>query len=116
MVFKVLRSAEGDHDTISIFDHLLESYAALGEPRADAAERAAKRLRAINVDMEALGKNPFQGTLMPEIAPGLRRVTKSRAVFYFHVDDQQQLVLVIAVFFGGQDHLRHIVKRLGGTA
>lgn len=116
MEYKVLRSAEGEHDTILIFDHLLESYTALGDSRAEAAERAATRLRAINADMETLGKAPYQGTLMPEIAPGLRRVTKNRAVFYFHVDDQQLLVQVIAVFFSGQDHLRHIVKRLGGTA
>lgn len=115
MAFKVLRSAEGERDTILIFDYLLEAYTALGDPPADAAERAAARLRAINADMEALGKAPYQGTLMPEIAPGLRRVTKNRAVFYFHVDDQQQLVQVIAVFFGGQDHLRHIMKRLGET-
>jgi toxin ParE1/3/4 len=114
MAFEVLRSADGDRDLVLIFDHLLESYTALGDPPSDAAERAAARIRAINADMQTLGKAPYQGTLMPEIFPGLRHVTKNRAVFYFHVDEQQRLVRVVAIIFGGQDHLRHSMRRLGG--
>ncbi len=32
--------------------------------------------------------------------PGLRRVTKDRAVFYFTVDEERRVVRVLAVFFG----------------
>jgi plasmid stabilization system protein ParE len=114
MAFRVLRSVDGDRDLVLIFDHLLQSYIALGDSPLDAAERAATRVRTINADMEALGRTPHQGTLMPELAPGLRHVTKNRAVFYFHVDEQQHLVRVVAIFFGGQDHLQHIIRRLSG--
>jgi toxin ParE1/3/4 len=39
-------------------------------------------------------------------------VTKQRAVFYFDVDDDQRLVRILAVFFGGQDHQRAMLRRL----
>lgn len=62
--------------------------------------------------MRALGRTPHQGTLRPELAPGLRSVTKDRAIFYFDVDDDRRVVRVLAVFFGGQDHQRLMLKRL----
>ena len=49
---------------------------------------------------------------MPEILPGLRRLTKNQAVFYFNVDEGEKTVRILAVFFGGQDHLRHMLTRL----
>ena len=62
---------------------------------------------------EALGpKSPHQGTLRTKMVPGLRSVTKDRAIFYFTVDDEARLVRVLAVFFGGQDHQREMLKRL----
>ena len=47
-----------------------------------------------------------------EIGDGLRHVTKNRAVIYFDVYEATQSIRVIAVFFGGQDHQRHMLKRL----
>ncbi|MEQ1616787.1 MAG: hypothetical protein ABL883_00400 [Terricaulis sp.] len=43
---------------------------------------------------------------------GLRSDTKDRAISYFTVDDDARLVRVLAVFFGGQDHQREMLKRL----
>ena len=62
--------------------------------------------------MEALGRAPHQGTLRPELLPGLRGVTKDRAVFYFATDDEAEVVRVLAVFFGGQDHQRRMLLRV----
>ncbi|MGF1553691.1 MAG: type II toxin-antitoxin system RelE/ParE family toxin [Paracoccaceae bacterium] len=86
----------------------------MGEDEREAVERAAARVTAIEDILEALGAAPFQGTLMPALMPGLRRVTKDRAIFYFIVDEAQECVLVLAVFFGGQDHQRRMLLRLAG--
>ena len=43
--------------------------------------------------------------------PGLRTVTKDRAIFYFLVDEE---VRVLAVFFGGQAHQRAMLRRVLG--
>ncbi|SCB35617.1 KluB [Rhizobium multihospitium] len=113
MVFKVVHSADSDRDLGLILDHLIESYIALGDPLTDAFDRAAERLHAIEADMEALAQASYQGTLLPDIAPGLQQVTKNRAIFYFDLDEERQVLRVLAIFFGGQDHRRRFLKRLG---
>lgn len=112
MAFKVLRSARTDQDLGLILDHLVQSYQYLGDGLPEAFERAALRIGDIEADMQALGKAPFQGTLMPELLPGLRRVTKNQAIFYFDIDGGEKTLRILAVFFGGQDHQRHMLKRL----
>lgn len=114
MKYAVERSSDTDRDLAAILDFLIESYEASGDDPDLAFERAAKRLRAIDADMRSLGKAPHQGTLRHELRPGLRSVTKSRAVFYFRVDDDLRVVRVLAIFFGGQDHSRRMLKRLLG--
>jgi plasmid stabilization system protein ParE len=113
MAFKVVRASDSDRDLALILDHLIESYIALGDLLPDALDHAAARIHAIEAAMEALAQAPFQGTLLPTVAQGLRHVTKNRAIFYFDVDEEMQLVRVLAIFFGGQDHRRHMLKRLG---
>ncbi len=112
MGFRVLRSRQTDRDLELIFDHLLESYHALGDTSEQALERAAIRIRKIEDDMEALAKAPFQGTLRPELMPGLRNVTKDGAVIYFTVYEEVEEIRVLALFFGGQDHQRYMLTRL----
>ncbi|MDH7800236.1 MULTISPECIES: type II toxin-antitoxin system RelE/ParE family toxin [unclassified Rhizobium] len=112
MAFKVLRSTETDQDLGLILDHLVQSYLDLGDALPAAFTRAARRVGSIETDVEALHKAPFQGTLSPEILPGLRRVTKNQTVFYFDVNESEKTVRILAVFFSGQDHLRHMLKRL----
>lgn len=112
MAYKILRSPEVGRDLDLIFDHLLQSYIALGDPTSDAFARAVQRIDLIKSDMDALARTPHQGNLDPGIMPGLRHVTKNRSVFYFHVDDAAEIVRVVAVFFGGQDHRRHMLRRL----
>ena len=35
-----------------------------------------------------------------------------KAVFWFVLDEGQKIVRVLAVFFGAQDHIRHMLVRL----
>jgi plasmid stabilization system protein ParE len=114
VAFEVVRSRASDRDLALIFDHLVESYRSVGEDEREAVERAATRMTAIEDAVEALGATPFQGTLMPALMPGLRRVTKDRAIFHFTVDEAQERVVVLVIFFGGQDHQRRMLSRLAG--
>jgi toxin ParE1/3/4 len=112
MAYSVKRALETDRDLELIFDFLVQSYVDFGEPPRDANQRAATRVRGIESAMLALGSAPHQGTLRPDLLPGLRSVTRERAIFYFDVVDDQRLVRVLAVFFGGQDHSRAMLSRL----
>ena len=113
MAFEVVRSRASDRDLEAIFDHLVMTYQALGDTIGDALDRAAARVRTIEDDMEGLGRAPFRGTLREDLLPGLRQVTRNRAVFYFLVDEAAGRVRILAVFFGGQDHLAWMLRRIG---
>ena len=92
--FAVRRSADAGRDLALIFDHLNESYLALGEDPAGAFDRAANRIRAIDSAMERLGRTPFQGTVREDLMPGLRQVTKDSAIFYFVIDEPRERELM----------------------
>lgn len=111
MGYKVELSEESEIDLDRIFDHLVDAHTGFGEPLESAFQQAAERIRRIRQDIFDIGRNPFQGTFSPDVAHGLRHVTKSRAIIYFDVDEIGLAVRVIAVFFGGQDHQRHMLKR-----
>jgi plasmid stabilization system protein ParE len=113
MAFEVVRSRASDRDLEVIFDHLVAAYQASGDAPAEALGRAADRVRAIEDDMERLGRAPFQGTLREDLRPGLRQATRNRAVFYFELDETAEEVRVLAVFFGGQDHIARMLRRIG---
>lgn len=113
--YSVHRSLSCDEDLEVLFDHLFGAYCDLGDPVEESLTRAAERLRNIEDALERLGDVPFQGTLEPRIMAGLRHVTKDNAVFYFIVDEVECDVRVLGVFFGGQDHRQHILKRIAGS-
>jgi toxin ParE1/3/4 len=113
MAFEIVRSRRSIDDLDLIFDHLVESYARLGEAPADAVNLAASRILTIKEDMNAIGRAPYQGALMDHMAAGLRSVTENKAVFYFDVDGATQVVRILAIFFSGQDHRRYMQRRLG---
>ncbi|MBX9459145.1 MAG: type II toxin-antitoxin system RelE/ParE family toxin [Rhizobium sp.] len=113
MAFEIVRSRKSIKDLDLIFDHLVESYVRLGETPADAANIAANRVGMIRADMNAIARAPYQGTLLDHMAVGLRSVTNNKAIFYFDVDEAAQIVSILAIFFSGQDHHRHMSRRLG---
>jgi len=105
-------SAEAERDFELIFDHLVASYLDFGDDIDVALERAAERIRGIRVSADKLALLPKQGTLRSDILEGLRFVRLERAVFWFVLDDGRNAVRILAVFFGAQDHIRHMLSRL----
>jgi toxin ParE1/3/4 len=114
MAWRVEFSADAERDFELIFDHLLHAYIEFGEPVEVAFERAALRVERIRTTGEHLSKAPYRGTLRDNIAPGLRNVTIERAILWFELEEETSTLRILAVFFGGQDHVRHMLSRLLG--
>ncbi|WP_424934319.1 type II toxin-antitoxin system RelE/ParE family toxin [Amaricoccus macauensis] len=112
MAYEVIRSADVDRDLELIFEFLVETAESFGDSTDTAFLRAGERLAQIEDTMETLGDIPHQGTRRPHLGGGVRNVTKGRAIYYFDVDDDRQILRVLAVFFGGQDHDARILFRL----
>jgi plasmid stabilization system protein ParE len=112
--YRIERVRWANDDLDELFDFLVQTFESLGDDLESAVDRASGRVGRIKTDMRALGAVPHQGTPYPQLMPGLRSVTKDRAIFYFIVDDEMQVVRVLAVFFGGQDHQRLMLRRLLG--
>ena len=105
-------AAAAERDFELIFDHLIRSYQEFGDNFDTAFERAEQRVSAIKSSASDIAKIPFQGTLRPDILPDLRFVRHDKAVFWFVAQEEQQIVQILAVFFGSQDHIRHMLGRL----
>lgn len=105
-------SAAARRDLTLIYNHLMDSFEGFGcDP--DTAERdAGARLDAVFDAIQSLSKVPYQGTLHDDILPGLRHVTKGAAILWFI--PQGDVLRVLAIFYRGQDHLRHMRSRLDG--
>ena len=105
-------SVEAERDLGLIFDHLLQSYLGFGESLQSAFERAGVRTLEIRAAAERILTAPHRGERHDDLLPGLRHLAIGRAIYWFDVDDDRQTVRVLAVFFGGQDHVRHMLARL----
>ena len=55
---------------------------------------------------------PFRGECHDDLLPGLRHLTIDRAIYWFDLNEAEQRVRVLAIFFGSQDHVRHMLTRL----
>lgn len=105
-------SSEAEWDFELIFDHLARSYVDLGDCPDVALNRAADRIRGIRSSINTLAKSPFIGTLRPDIRAGLRFVRLEKTAIWFLPDEDRACAVVVAVFFGAQDHIRHMLARL----
>lgn len=112
MAFRIEFAAACERDFSLIFDHLLGSYLGFGESGETAFAHAQHRIDEIRRGADRLAAAPFRGTLHSDILPGLRHVTIDHAVYWFEVDEAARTVRVLAVFFGGEDHVRHMLVRL----
>ncbi|MCB2010123.1 MAG: type II toxin-antitoxin system RelE/ParE family toxin [Geminicoccaceae bacterium] len=99
-------------DLALIHDHLVESYVGFGEAAEDAMSRAQERLMQIRARFDDLARLPFRGTLREEFGPGVRFLTMDRSVLWFEVIEATRTVRILAVFFGSQNHIRHMYRRL----
>jgi plasmid stabilization system protein ParE len=114
MRFAIEFSAASERDFDLIFDHLFESYVALGEGPEEALNHAARRVTAIRKAADRLARFPLRGTARDDILPGIRFLAVARAIYWFDVDQTARKVRILAVFFGAQDHIRHMLVRLLG--
>lgn len=112
MVYRIRRTVESRQDLDLAFDHFVSSYLGFGDTIEEAFERASRRLRKVNDDIEGLARFPHKGTRDPEMEPYLRHMTRDGLVIYFNVDDAAHIVSVLAIFAGPQDHQRYMMDRL----
>ncbi len=112
MAFRIEQTDQAIRDKELIFDFLVESYQNFGEDDRSAASRTAKRVSSIEDSINTLARAPNQGTLHPTFAPNMRSVTKSRVILWFTVDKPRQRILILGIFFGGQDQQRKMLTRL----
>ena len=105
-------SAAAERDLSLIFDHLFDSYCSLGEPPGEASSHAAERVQRIRGNADRICIAPDRGTTHDDIISGFRHLTIERAIFWYVVDECEAVARVLAVFFGGQDHVRHMLLRL----
>lgn len=112
MAYSVVRGAAVRADLVDISVHVARAALSFGHAPDEAMAMARRRLEQIETAMTALARAPHQGTLMPHLMPGLRAVTKDRAIFYFTLDEAAETVQVLAIFHGGQDHHARMLRRL----
>ncbi|MCA3261004.1 MAG: type II toxin-antitoxin system RelE/ParE family toxin [Telmatospirillum sp.] len=112
MAFKIEFSADCARDFEAIFDHLFENYVGFGESTEQALNHACQRIAAIRNAAAALAVSPMRGTLRDDVLPGARHITIDRAIYWFEVDPAAKRVRILAIFFGGQDLIRHMLVRL----
>lgn len=114
MRFRIEFSADAERDFDLVFDHLFESYVAFGESTEEALNHAAQRVIAIRKAADRLARFPLRGAARDDILPGIRFIAVARAIYWFEADQTARTVRILAIFFGGQDHIRHMFVRLLG--
>ncbi len=114
MAYRLEFSDEAERDFGLIFDHLFDSYLGFGEALEDALDHAEARILEIRAAADRIAAVPHRGERHDNILTGLRHLTIGRAVYWFDVDSDRRTVRILAIFFGGQDHIRHMMARLLG--
>ena len=112
MRFRIEFSAEAERDFALIFDHLFESYLSLGESLEMALDHCEARVRDIRQEADRLASAPFRGESHDDLLPGLRYLSIERAICWFDMNDPEKGVRALAIFFGGQNLVRHMLTRL----
>ena len=112
MRFRIEFSAEAERDFALIFDHLFESCRGFGESVETSLDHCEDRIHEIRQEADRLCAAPFRGERHDDLLPGLRHLTIDRAIYWFEVNEAEQRVRILAIFFGGQDHVRHMLTRL----
>lgn len=112
MVFRLEFSADAERDFELIFDHLLRSYLDFGERLDTAVDHAGRRISEIRDAAGRIKTASHREERRDDILPGLRHLSIFRAIYWFDVDEEGRTARVLAVFFGGQDHVLHMMRRL----
>ncbi|MCO6188539.1 type II toxin-antitoxin system RelE/ParE family toxin [Rhizobium sp. L1K21] len=105
---------EAERDFELIFDHLFDAYCELGEAPEEALEHAAARIRRLQKEINRLTDTPKIGTIRDDIYPGIRFLRRDKAAVWFLPVEDNRKIIVAAIFYGAQDHIRHMLARLLG--
>ena len=108
----VVFAADAADDLALIEAHLVETYCSLGEAFHESSRHAQVRVEAIVSTAERLSIAPYRGESHDDLLPGLRHLALERAIYWFRVIPELREVQVLAIFFGSQDHQRHMLVRL----
>ncbi len=95
---------------------LFESYLGFDQDVETALEQATKKTQSIRKEAEKLARHPFRETLHDDILQGLRHISIERAIYWFDILEDETLIRILAIFYGGQDHHTKILMRLLGGA
>ena len=112
MAYRLEFAAGAERDFGLIFDHLLHSYLHFGESQDSALDHAEARTLEIRAAAQRILLAPYRGKRHDGILPGVRHLAIRSAIYWFDIDESRKTVRVLAVFFGGQDHVRHMMARL----
>ena len=116
MVWRLEFAPDALDDFSLIAEHLIDSYLALGDPADTAVERAIARVSDIRKAADRILKAPHRGQACDDILLGCRSLTLEGAIFYFQIDEEAKTVSILAIFFGSQNHRRHMLTRLLGPS
>ena len=112
MNYRIERQEAVESDLVSISDFLLRSFEAFGHSTEEAEAMVAERLEGFLHALQGLAKAPYRGPLRPEMGSGIRNVTMDRFIVYFDVNEDMRVVRILAIFYGGQDHMRRMLARM----
>lgn len=110
--WSVAFAADAADDLTLIEEHLIRAYRDFGESPAESLRHAETRIEGIIATAERLTTAPFRGEPHDNLLPGLRHLAIGSAVYWFVADDGARQIRVLAVFFGAQNHQRHMLVRL----
>ncbi len=112
MVYRIVVADAARRDRDDIYSFVVKSNENFGDGTVSARKRANARIGGMQSAMESLAKLPLQGTLHREFSPIMRSVTKNRFIFWFRIDESEQVITILAIFFGTQDHQRQMLRRM----
>ena len=105
-------SAAAERDIDLLFEHLSDNYMRFGETQSTAAAQAIARIDRILDTMERIATAPHRGEAHDALLPGLRHLTLERAIYWYRLQEDTTTIQVLAIFYGGQDHVRQMLLRL----
>ena len=105
-------SEHAERDFELIFDHLFDAYVELGDSPGETLERSAERIRKLRVEIDRLVDTPYIGTVRPDIHPGIRFLRRDKAAVWFLPVESEATLIVVAIFYGAQDHIRKMLSRM----
>ncbi len=112
MTWWIKLSPDAISDLDVLYEFLRDAYLDQGGAADEATLRAEARISRIVADISRIARAPYRGTRRPDLHSALRNVTIDRATYYFAVDETAGIVTVSAIFFGGQDHINHMLGRM----